>query len=157
VKLGFGLPTKQVRVKPYFLMISRVWSASAFLAPKSNSQWLPSITFHDPLAWPTVDVAGLKATQSSLKPTSPIRSVSQAFVTHEPMSGCSSALSWFLAYNGRKIRAFFAGGNGGQVSMAIPDLDVAIAFTGGNYADAATFVAQRMFVPDYLLPAVTAP
>lgn len=60
-------------------------------------------------------------------------------------------------YNGRKIRAFFAGGNGGQVSMAIPDLDLVIAFTGGNYSDASTFRAQRTFVPDYLLPAVTAP
>jgi CubicO group peptidase (beta-lactamase class C family) len=60
-------------------------------------------------------------------------------------------------YNGRTMRAFFAGGNGGQVSMAVPDLDLVIAFTGGNYADAATFRAQRTFVPDYLLPAVTAP
>jgi CubicO group peptidase (beta-lactamase class C family) len=57
-------------------------------------------------------------------------------------------------YNGRKIRAFFAGGNGGQVSMAIPDLDLVIVFTGGNYNDAATFRAQRNFVPEYLLPAV---
>ena len=57
-------------------------------------------------------------------------------------------------YNGRKIRALFAGGNGGQISMAIPDLDLVIAFTGGNYADAATFRAQRTFVPEYLLPAV---
>jgi CubicO group peptidase (beta-lactamase class C family) len=57
-------------------------------------------------------------------------------------------------YNGRKIRAFFAGGNGGQISMAIPDLDLVIAFTGGNYADAATFRAQRNFVPEYLLPSV---
>ena len=57
-------------------------------------------------------------------------------------------------YNGRKIRALFAGGNGGQISMAIPDLDLVIAFTGGNYADAATFRAQRNFVPEYLLPSV---
>lgn len=60
-------------------------------------------------------------------------------------------------YEGRKVRAFFAGGNGGQVSMAIPDMDLVIEFTGGNYSDAATFRAQRTFVPDYLLPAVTAP
>jgi CubicO group peptidase (beta-lactamase class C family) len=60
-------------------------------------------------------------------------------------------------HEGRKIRAFFAGGNGGQVSMAIPDLDLVIAFTGGNYSDPATFVAQRLFVPEYLLPAVIAP
>jgi len=64
-------------------------------------------------------------------------------------------------YQGRpehgRVRAFFAGGNGGQISMAIPDLDLVIAFTGGNYSDAATFRAQRTFVPEYLLPAVRAP
>jgi CubicO group peptidase (beta-lactamase class C family) len=36
-------------------------------------------------------------------------------------------------YKGRKVRAVFAGGNGGQVSLEIPELDVVIAFTGGNY------------------------
>ncbi|HET8633139.1 MAG TPA: serine hydrolase domain-containing protein [Gemmatimonadales bacterium] len=55
---------------------------------------------------------------------------------------------------GKKVRAYFAGGNGGQIFMAIPDLDLAIGFTGGNYADAATFVAQRDYVPQYVLPAV---
>jgi CubicO group peptidase (beta-lactamase class C family) len=57
-------------------------------------------------------------------------------------------------YQGRKIRAYFAGGNGGQVSMAIPDLDLVIAFTGGNYNDAALFTGQRVYVPRYILPAV---
>ena len=63
-------------------------------------------------------------------------------------------------YQGRpegKVRAFFAGGNGGQISMAIPDLDLVIAFTGGNYSDAATFRTQRTFMPEFLLPAVTGP
>jgi CubicO group peptidase (beta-lactamase class C family) len=53
-----------------------------------------------------------------------------------------------------KVRAFFAGGNGGQVFMAIPDLDLVIGFTGGNYADAVMFNGQRVYVPRYLLPAV---
>ena len=57
-------------------------------------------------------------------------------------------------YNGRKIRAFFAGGNGGQVSMGIPELDLVITFTGGNYADAVLFTGQRVYVPQYILPAV---
>lgn len=57
-------------------------------------------------------------------------------------------------YQGRKVRAFFAGGNGGQIFMGIPELDLVIAFTGGNYSDPATFVAQRTFVPQYLLPTV---
>jgi CubicO group peptidase (beta-lactamase class C family) len=57
-------------------------------------------------------------------------------------------------YNGRKIRAFFAGGNGGQVSMGIPELDLVITFTGGNYNDPVLFTGQRVYVPQYLLPAV---
>jgi CubicO group peptidase (beta-lactamase class C family) len=57
-------------------------------------------------------------------------------------------------YNGRKIRAFFAGGNGGQVSMGIPDLDLVIAFTGGNYNDPVLFTSQRVLVPQWILPAV---
>jgi len=57
-------------------------------------------------------------------------------------------------YKGGTVRAFFAGGNGGQVFMAIPQLDLVIAFTGGNYNDRATFIAQRMFVPEHILPTV---
>jgi CubicO group peptidase (beta-lactamase class C family) len=57
-------------------------------------------------------------------------------------------------HNGRKIRAFFAGGNGGQISMGIPDLDLVITFTGGNYSDPVLFVPQRVFVPQHILPAV---
>jgi CubicO group peptidase (beta-lactamase class C family) len=57
-------------------------------------------------------------------------------------------------YNGRKIRAFFAGGNGGQVSMGIPELDLVITFTGGNYNDPVLFTGQRVYVPQYLLRAV---
>ena len=57
-------------------------------------------------------------------------------------------------YNGRKIRAYFAGGNGGQVSMGIPELDLVVAFTGGNYNDSVLFTGQRVYVPRYILPAV---
>ena len=57
-------------------------------------------------------------------------------------------------YGDRKVRAFFAGGNGGQIFMAIPELDLVIGFTGGNYADPVLFTAQRVYVPRYLLPAV---
>ncbi|HYJ52432.1 MAG TPA: serine hydrolase [Allosphingosinicella sp.] len=57
-------------------------------------------------------------------------------------------------YRGRTIQAFFAAGNGGQIFMAIPDLDLAIAFTGGNYADPVLFTAQRVYIPEHILPAV---
>ena len=57
-------------------------------------------------------------------------------------------------YKGRKVRAFFAAGNGGQIFMGIPALDLVIAFTGGNYSDPDLFIPQRVFVPKHILPAV---
>jgi len=57
-------------------------------------------------------------------------------------------------YRGKTVRAFFGAGNGGQIFMGIPDLDLAIAFTGGNYADAALFIPQRVLVPEQILPAI---
>ena len=56
-------------------------------------------------------------------------------------------------HNGRKVR-FFAAGNGGQIFMGIPALELVIAFTGGNYAAPTTFTAQRVYVPNFILPAV---
>jgi len=50
-------------------------------------------------------------------------------------------------YHGRKVRAIFAGGNGGQVSLEIPELDLVIVCTGGNYG-------TRGLKPEVLLPAV---
>ena len=38
-------------------------------------------------------------------------------------------------YKGGQVRAFFAAGNGGQIFMGIPELDLVIGFTGGNYND----------------------
>jgi CubicO group peptidase (beta-lactamase class C family) len=62
--------------------------------------------------------------------------------------------SFEYSYKGRTVRAFFAGGNGGQIFMGIPELDLVIGFTGGNYADPALFIPQRVFVPKHVLPAV---
>jgi CubicO group peptidase (beta-lactamase class C family) len=57
-------------------------------------------------------------------------------------------------YKGKTVRAFFAGGNGGQIFMGIPALDLVIGFTGGNYNDPALFIPQRVMVPEFILPAV---
>ena len=57
-------------------------------------------------------------------------------------------------YQGRTIRAYFASGNGGQISMAIPELDLAMAFHAGNYNEAGGRRATREYVPQFVLPAV---
>jgi CubicO group peptidase (beta-lactamase class C family) len=64
---------------------------------------------------------------------------------------------WWLAdypYHGKTVRAFYAGGNGGQIVMGIPELDLVIAFYGGNYSDRVMFVPQRELVPQDILPAI---
>jgi CubicO group peptidase (beta-lactamase class C family) len=84
------------------------------------------------------------------KSTAPLRVLS-------PTSGQTYGYLWnSVTYdlNGRKLFAYFPGGNGGQVAMGIPDLDLVITFTGGNYADAVLFRSQREFVPKDILPAV---
>jgi CubicO group peptidase (beta-lactamase class C family) len=81
------------------------------------------------------------------KSTSPLTSI----------GGSMYAFLWWLAdypYNGRTLRAFFAAGNGGQISLAIPELDLAIAFTGENYSDAGGRIPQRDYVPQDNLPSV---
>jgi CubicO group peptidase (beta-lactamase class C family) len=57
-------------------------------------------------------------------------------------------------YKNRTVRAFFAGGNGGQIVMGVPELDLVIAFYGGNYGDPVLYVPQRVYVSQYILPAV---
>jgi len=52
------------------------------------------------------------------------------------------------------VRAVFAGGNGGQIVMAIPELDLVIAFYGGSYSDRALLIPQNVYVPERILPAV---
>ncbi len=57
----------------------------------------------------------------------------------------------------RAVRAFFAGGNGGQGVTVIPDLDLVIATFAGNYADRVGLRIQQDYVPNYILPAVREP
>jgi CubicO group peptidase (beta-lactamase class C family) len=58
-------------------------------------------------------------------------------------------------YADRTVRAFYAAGNGGQIVMAVPDLDLVIAFYGGNYADGnIAAIPQREYVPRFILKAV---
>ncbi len=58
-------------------------------------------------------------------------------------------------YRDRTVHAYFASGNGGQFSIGIDELDLAIVFYAGIYNDWENgFIALREFVPKDILPAV---
>ncbi len=57
-------------------------------------------------------------------------------------------------YKDSHVTAFFAGGNGGQIVMGIPELDLLITFYAGNYSHPTLFRIQEEFVPQYILPAL---
>ena len=52
------------------------------------------------------------------------------------------------------VRAFYAGGNGGQVVMGVPELDLVALFFAGNYSDDVMFLIQEELVPQFVLRAV---
>ncbi len=56
-------------------------------------------------------------------------------------------------WHGRKVKAFFAAGNGGQIFMGIPEADLVVAFWGGNYSDRVLYHSQNVLIPKYILPA----
>lgn len=57
-------------------------------------------------------------------------------------------------YKDRTVRAYFAGGNGGQGIFVIPELDLVIGTFGGSYASRAGLEIQQALIPRYILPAV---
>ncbi|HUQ29722.1 MAG TPA: serine hydrolase domain-containing protein [Usitatibacter sp.] len=56
-------------------------------------------------------------------------------------------------YRDKTITAYFASGNGGQVVVVIPDLDMVIACYGGNYNGRAGWAVVRELIPKHLLGA----
>ncbi|HET8647991.1 MAG TPA: 6-aminohexanoate hydrolase, partial [Vicinamibacteria bacterium] len=54
----------------------------------------------------------------------------------------------------RKVRAFYAAGDGGQLLLVVPELELAVVFLGGLYGAETGQLPLRVFVPGYILPAV---
>ena len=56
--------------------------------------------------------------------------------------------------NGKTYRIYMMGGNGGQMTIVIPALDMVIGFTGGDYGETKKFFLWEIdYVPKYLIPA----
>jgi len=48
------------------------------------------------------------------------------------------------------------GGNGGQNVIILPELDMVVVFSGGNYGEVQKFFRwESELLPQYIIPAVT--
>ena len=57
-------------------------------------------------------------------------------------------------YKDRTVRAYFAGGNGGQGIIVVPELDLVVGTFGGSYISRIGLEIQQGYVPRYILPTV---
>ena len=58
------------------------------------------------------------------------------------------------ASGGKTYHSFFASGWGGQLIVVIPEIDIVIVFTGGNYYTAEK-ISCYSIVEDYIIPSLT--
>ena len=54
---------------------------------------------------------------------------------------------------GRRVEAYYAGGNGGNYLICVPELDLVIVFQASNYNQATQHRTKLEDVPRYLLRA----
>ena len=67
-------------------------------------------------------------------------------------------LAWHLGTltsGGRSYETYAATGNGGQVLIVVPALDLVVAFTGGNYRQGGVWGRWgQQFVGERIIPAI---
>jgi len=83
--------------------------------------------------------------------------VERSSKAHYQLRERSYGYLWWVVdypYKDGTVRAFFAGGNGGQTVIGIPELDLVIAFWGGNYSSRTLYRMSGDLVSDYILKAV---
>ena len=92
------------------------------------------------------------------------RLVSEAWVTEstghqiDVSPESSDGFAWHryqLSHGGRQYREYEASGNGGQFVIVIPDLELVVVFTAGNYNQYPVWRTFRdQLVPQYLIAAI---
>ena len=91
--------------------------------------------------------------KESLVPRSNFPPVIDVDVDHE------YAYAWHTrsqSVGDRVMRHYFAAGNGGQQVIIIPDLDMVVSFTGGDYSEADKYFRWEIqLLPQYIIPAAT--
>jgi len=61
-----------------------------------------------------------------------------------------------LKAGNKTYRDYYMGGNGGQNVIILPELDMVVVFSGGNYGEAKKFFRwESALLPRYIIPAVT--
>lgn len=65
--------------------------------------------------------------------------------------------AWWIMdfpYQDRTVQGFYAGGNGGQYVIGIPELEMSIVFFGGNYNQRILHLIKKDHIPNYILRSV---
>lgn len=84
--------------------------------------------------------------------------VARSLQPHSRLQGHDYGYGWHLGeyqVGGSTYRRAEAGGNGGQFAIIVPDLDLVVMFTAGNYGNFGTWSKFRdELVPQFIIPAV---
>ncbi len=59
----------------------------------------------------------------------------------------------FIQVGGRVLRDYLAGGNGGQLIIVIPDLDIVVGVNGGSYGDFRWYRWELDLLSQFIIPA----
>jgi CubicO group peptidase (beta-lactamase class C family) len=72
--------------------------------------------------------------------------------------GGADALAWHMSplkVRGRTVSGYAATGNGGQVLLVIPEYELAVVFTGGNYRQGGVWGRwAQQIIGDQVIPAI---
>lgn len=59
-----------------------------------------------------------------------------------------------MVVGARTYHTYFANGNGGQMLFVVPELDLAVVFTAGNYGQGVWWRLRDAFIRDTIIPAI---